>query len=439
MSILSTFYILFKSDTKDLEKGAASAEKTTQKLADKLKSVGKESEKTGASFLHMAQAAGKFLAATATAGLAIAGVKNALDLGVQLSRTSRLLGVNAEDLNAWGNAVTLAGGDAKQFESTLKSLSDKFGSTPAIALKALPKYADLLSRLSPQRAQQVGKGLGLDEGTILLLQQGRREIEDIIKSQKELFTITTKDAEAFGKYDLAIKKSEIAQHGLFNYIASIAVPYLTKFYDILYKTIKTVLEHKDLVIGALYAIGAAALFIGRGFLIASAPIIAMSLLIGGLIALFAIVYDDVQAFLKGQDSVLGYLLEKYPKTADAIKGAFKIMTQAAYAFLHPIDTIIAALNKVKELIENIFHGGNRKLTIGVTNGKDLVRGSGGHILPIIPGSNTSSTNTNKTVNINAKNVNTQATDSQGIANAIGGDLTNQIKQSNAYFDTPVHS
>jgi hypothetical protein len=273
----------------------------------------------------------------------------------------------------------------------------------------------------------------------LLLQQGRREIEDIIKSQKELFTITTKDAEAFGKYDLAIKKSEIAQHGLFNYIASIAVPYLTKFYDILYKTIKTVLEHKDLVIGALYAIGAAALFIGRGFLIASAPIIAMSLLIGGLIALFAIVYDDVQAFLKGQDSVLGYLLEKYPKTADAIKGAFKIMTQAAYAFLHPIDTIIAALNKVKELIENIFHGGNRKLTIGVTNGKDLVRGSGGHILPIIPGSNTSSTNTNKPVNINAINVNTQATDSQGIANAIGGDLTNQIKQSNAYFDTPVHS
>ena len=54
MSILETFYVLFKSDASDLKKGADEAEKTTKRLNETLKGTLAESGKIGASFLDIA-------------------------------------------------------------------------------------------------------------------------------------------------------------------------------------------------------------------------------------------------------------------------------------------------------------------------------------------------------------------------------------------------
>ena len=225
---LETLYILFKAETADLKKGLNEAQKEIDKVQDSLKKTDKATNNLGNSFLKTTQSAVNFLAAS-TAGLyAITNFKNAIDFGVELSRTSRILGVSSGDLNAWGNAVELAGGDAKQFQNTLKSLSSKWGTSPSNVLKALPRYGDLFSRLSPGRRQQIGDQLGLDEGTILLLQQSRREIEDLIKRQKELGVITEIDAEKFNHYRQSITKANQASQVFFNHLALDALPTLEK-------------------------------------------------------------------------------------------------------------------------------------------------------------------------------------------------------------------
>ena len=219
MAILDTFYLLFKSDTSDLKKGAEEAERVTKKLDSSLQQVGKQTEHIGGSFLSMAKSAKAFLLSAIPAGFAAAGIHSVLEFGVELSKTSRLLNVNVEDLNAWNKAVELSGGSAQQFEGTLVSLAEKFGTSSEVVLKLLPKYADALSKLNPSRAQQIGKNLGLDESTILLLQHGRREVEAMIKSQKELGAVTQKDALQFLVYNEATTKVKQSTQALFTVLA----------------------------------------------------------------------------------------------------------------------------------------------------------------------------------------------------------------------------
>ena len=63
MAILDTFYLLFKSDTKELKKGAQEAEKVVTDLNSSLSKAGKMSDHLGGSFLKMAHSAATLLAA----------------------------------------------------------------------------------------------------------------------------------------------------------------------------------------------------------------------------------------------------------------------------------------------------------------------------------------------------------------------------------------
>ena len=64
--------------------------------------------------------------------------------------------------------------------NVIKSTRQHFGISAGVALKTLPQLADAFKRLGNFRSQYYGKLFGLDEATILLLQQGRREVEAII-------------------------------------------------------------------------------------------------------------------------------------------------------------------------------------------------------------------------------------------------------------------
>ena len=88
MSILETFYLLFKADTSDLKKGAEDAEKTTKKLDDSLQSIGKGSQKVGQSFLELARAAAGILGVSAAAYKVLSGVSEAARISNELGQAS---------------------------------------------------------------------------------------------------------------------------------------------------------------------------------------------------------------------------------------------------------------------------------------------------------------------------------------------------------------
>jgi hypothetical protein len=397
MSVLDTFYILFKSDTTELRKGTNEALELISGLKNKL---------LGA----------------IPAGFAAYSIKGALDFGVALSQASRTLGVNAQDLNAWRNAVELAGGDAAQFESTLTSLADKFGTSSGVILKVLPKYADLLSRLSPGRAQQIGRQFGLDEGTILLLQHSRREVEAMVNSQKSLSSVTQQNIEKFALYNIATKKTKISFQELFLVLATELLPYFIKFYDLLDKGVRFLIQHKDFVVGLGIAITA----LGVRFALATLPISLMSALIVLLIGLFAIVYDDIQTFLAGGDSLIGLFVDKFPAAAKILGDAFKIIKDNLLSLLDPLEAVNNNFQTLYNYLSNKLQSFSPfQLKINTDAGTPLPPG----FLASQALSNSINNNNNtKKVDIDQITINTQATDAPGIANTLANALNSAYSQ-----------
>ncbi len=402
MAILDTFYVLFKSDTSNLKKGAEEAQKIIGGLS-------------------------KVLAAAIPAAFGIAGIKKAIDFGVELSQTSRKIGVNAQDLQAWSNAAELAGGNAKQFQDNLAHMAQRFGTSSETILKILPRYADILSRLSPQRAQQVGKFLGIDESTILLLQRGRREVDDMIRHQKELGSVTKEDSENFLKYQQSLGKVSQGFNRLNQVLAIAAVPILVKFFDILDVGITFFVVHKDLFIGGILGITIALGGLAIAFNILTFPVTAVGLLILGLIALFALVYEDIATFLKGGKSLVGFLLGKLEP---AIKAVFNFMNKLLYGILHPIETVISLFTKLKNLIDDIFHGGKRTLEIGVNSAQKHVSvlSNPNSFLP--PGINVGGGTTKSTsVTTGDIIINTDSNDPQKHADLLKSALASEVAQA----------
>ena len=417
MTILDTFYLLFKSDTTQLKSGAEEAKKTIKSLNDYLTgSAGTvvATEKVGNAFLGLTKNFAGFIAASAAAAIVITNLKSATDYGIKLSQTAKLLNVNIEELDAWGNAVQKTGGSASAFEASLKGLAEHLGTTPAIALKTLPKLADSFERIGRFRSLKYGKMLGLDEPTILLLQRGRREVQAVLDKQKELGVVTKKDQETFLSFRDSINDTEHATRSLFSVFALDAIPVLDTLLKAVTKVFGYLMRHKDLVYGALIAIGLAALTIVIPFLIANAAIIGTIAAVSALIAIFALLYEDIKYYIQGHDSLLGRLVDKYKEF---------------YKFLQ----------KIGDKIGSFFPSGSTgalvfgKSQIDTASNSPLAAHTGASIFSQRAGDKVSD------VTIGDITINTQATDAPGISSAFGSELRKLLGPTNDHFADGVFS
>lgn len=305
MAVLETLWILIKSNASDVKKGAEEAERSTKKLNDSLKASNDISEHVGRGIANVAREFAGYVAGIVSAGSILSGLKNAIDYSTDLANNARLLGVNVEQLDEWGNAVQRTGGNAAQFQGSLRSLAEHLGTTPRVALKYLPQLADQLHRLNRFQAMKFGKMLGLDEATILLLQEGRREVEAIIGKQKELGIVTEKDAKISQAFNNELTDTSHAFRTLFTTLGIDALPGLGKFLHGITKLTVYLTHHKGLIVGALTAIGGAAALLAAPFVVANAAVLAVVASIGLLVAGFAIMFEDLERFKNGQNSWFG--------------------------------------------------------------------------------------------------------------------------------------
>lgn len=437
MSILETFYVLFKADTSDVKKGSEEVQKSTKQLEDTLTNTSAATEKIGGEFADMARSFTGLVAGAISFGTIIAGIKSANDYAFNLGNTSRLLGVQVEDLDAWGNAVQRSGGTAEGFQASLKALGQQLGGSPAIAMKILPQLADSFQRLGRYGALRYGRMLGLDDNTILFLEQGRRAVEDMIKQQKELGVVTTKETEIAKAYNQSLLSVKTSFRMIFLELASAVIPYVTRFLDILLPGLEFLGHHMEIVKGALLGIAAiAAVFLApmiAAFVAANAPLLAIITGLTALITVFSLVYEDIEYFLEGNKSLIGTLLEKWPLVGAVIKAAFEGIRAS-------VDALISPLKLAYEMFEKIagfFGGGNKKLTLDIQNGQSAISSSGARTL----GASTSTSmfassayNRNNAINTGPITINTQATDANGIAASLGKGINDHIRYANSYFD-----
>lgn len=328
-----------------------------------------------------------------SAGGIFAGVLERVDAIRAIEQTSDSLGVAIEDVDAFGKAAQAMGGDAEGARDSLTDMAEKIGeamsdaeSGAAKAFKALNiglknvdgsaknglagllDLAGAVEGMSKSEAIFKIKELGItDNRTVEMVLKGRKELERMLKAQKEQGTITKESAENARKFTEAMGylKLSVSSAGA-SFLDSI-IPALTQIIEWLGKGVDWMKENKSFVIGFFGAVAAivaavylpAMLSAAAATIAATWPFIAIGLAITAAAAAFALIYDDVMNFIDGNDSFIGQVSEKYPLVGkivrwmiDAFKelwntlllGAKQIGEFVGAAFVQIVDGISYAIN-----------------------------------------------------------------------------------------------
>lgn len=352
-SVLETFLILFESNADDVRKGAADATQSTDQLESSLASTRAASDQVGASLVAMASQAAGAITALLSLGAITDAIFNAADYADQVGEFSEKLGLNVEEVSAWGDALQVNGGSAEGFRATVEGLSmaftefavkgrsrvspyfDELGIKMTDAagkarnvMDVLPELATAFEGLSRQESAALGQKLGLDQGVIMLLQRGRREVEEQVRIQKELGVVTAKQAEVAGEFNDAWDNTTKVFRSLFGVVAASVLPVFTRVLDVIRGAGQFIAKHSDFIVGLMIALGAAItayalpplISMAAATLAAFAPFLLVGAAVAVAAAAFALLYDDIMNFIDGNDSLIGQMLNEYPIIGDVIEG-----------------------------------------------------------------------------------------------------------------------
>lgn len=426
MSIVDTLYILWKADVSGVKKGNAEVQRSTEKTKKSLNDTENSLKKVQTGFEGLARSLIGYAASIAGATAIIFNIKAATEYSIAIGNLSRQLGVSVENLDAWGNAIRQSGGTAEEFQSSLRSLAEHLNVSPDSALKLMPQFADAFQKLNRVNAFRYGHMFGLSDNTILFLKQGRREVQELIQLQKELGTVTKKDTDISFKFNTELQKTETVMRLLFVNLSTKLLPYLTKFLDLIIPAVEYLREHVDLIKGAAIGLAVVGGVLLAPFIAANAAILTVVASITTLIGLFAIAYEDVKAFLAGNDSLTADLLKKWPLIGEVIKdtlGLFKELFDGTVDFIK----FIAGIGGVN-VSPNLLAGQN---AIGAADSNYFNSQSSNSIYNSRGGDRNSSFTTGDIT------INTQATDATGISKTLGKSLQDHLRYSNSFFDDGV--
>jgi len=446
--VFETLYLLFDADTDGLKKGENEAKKSTDNIAG-----------------MFTKAAGIAAAAFAAAGLGQKIMAQAA-LNDQLGDTASLLGVNAQQLDLWSQAAVMADGTAEGFQASLKSLA---GEAAAIATKGtsrlkpffdelgismvdangkardvmqvLPELAGAFEGLGKQESLGMGRKMGLDEGTIMLLQRGRRGVEELTGRMEALGVVSEAATEAAGKYD---EQSKVTAR-IFELMASKATEYVLPALTAIHKGFEMVYgfiqQHPDLIKGVGIAFGVAGSIVLASYvpamwaaasatLATAAPFLAVAAAVGAIGLAFALAWEDMQIWQSGGDSLIGSWLGSWTDFSTQIGGI--VDTIIGY-IQKVIDTYMAARDLVSQGFEmgaNAYGGAVDKTSGWIEKGAQMIGLADS--APMNSVTSSAITNGNQSVSkdnsvkIDKVEINTQATDAEGISKGLMGGLQQQF-------------
>lgn len=363
MTILDTFFILFDSDASKLDKGLGESEKKADGLLEKLGLVDKESGKAGAGLYDVIGKGAGLLGVGLSIGALVAGVKATAaaydELGKLAARfrsttdavdefrdAAALLGITEEKstgaLMALDTAIQdtfLGMGRAKKvFEELGVTVTDAHGKIKPTT-QVMGELAEKLHGMEKGTQIRVMERLGLDPSMLKLFNA------DFVALQKRMADI---DRASGFNLDQAVKRSAEftkASKGLSLEVNTLkmyldkmsegfkvaALPYFTKAMEVATRYVRMfvdfLLKHNKFLEGVFIAIGGAILYFMVPAAIQGAiavwamiaPFVLVGLAVAAVIALFALLYDDIMNFIEGGDSMIGHIVNKWPIVGEILK------------------------------------------------------------------------------------------------------------------------
>ena len=305
-------------------------------------------------------------------------IRETTEANVQLDNLSRNIGMSRNQFQAWGGMAEMAGGQADAMKGSLAGLSmsitrlTTMGDTSMVPFfnafgvallnadgkarnldSIMLDLADRFSKMDRVQAYNLAKSMGLDDGTINTLLLGRAEMEKMLALQDRLYRSGEKEIAV--SRELTRSRAYLNQQwdALKNMIADALAPHLLRlvklvssFADYLMRnenTMKHVFEGLAFVLGVVLipvlwsAVTALYAFIAP-FALAAAAVAALG-------AAFVLLYDDYKTWAEGGKSLFNwgaftgyirtskvsvdsltkgftYLLTGYTSWAEAGKGLF---------------------------------------------------------------------------------------------------------------------
>jgi len=470
-SILETFLILFESDAQKVKKDADAAGVATKNLEERIGLANKATDKLGEGFHHAVREIAAAAIGLIAVGASIHGIMQATEAAAQLNDMSEALGVNIEDLDAWEQAVKRTGGTAGGFENTLSNLSAAAAQLDATGKSRLSPFfrelgismtdaqgkarpnLDLLTDIAGAfehltKAEAIGFGqkLGIDDGTVRLLQKGKTEMQELIKRQRELGVVTKEQGEVANNFNNALFDLRRALSFNALEIGAFVLPKLTSLFNSLTEiliSIKSFPEWLGKNSQQLADLGRAALMVSAVIALAFLPAIVTAiaelaamipaaaaaavafapfLLWGAALGALVLVIADIIDGLNGIDSVSGRVADVIIRKWNVMIGIFK----DAWQWLNDIGNALKNL----QIGALDFIGG--KITGALEAGRNAIGFADS--APISAQTTNSITNggarsSNNTVSIGKVEVQTQATDADGIAAGMTKGLERHMSQT----------
>lgn len=368
MSVLETLYVMFKGDASQLIRTNVQVERSVSNLKNSISTNLRDITRAFqlSPLLRLSYFTAFFL-----------GTRHAAQFADQLDELSKALDVDVESLSAWSDAVKIGGGDVKSFQDTIATMTARLsdfavrGKSRAAPffkelgiemldaqgkarnfIDILPEIADSFSKISKSESLGIGLKMGLDEGTIKLLQRGRSEVEKLVEEQKKLGVVSERSATITGKFNDRWDNFVHLTRTLFDELNKILLPAFGGLFEAITDFGKLLISNKYL----LYSFfGVLALI---GFFIS--PWITGLFL---LAAAFGLVYEDIKVFERGGQSAIGEFIKKFPILGELLKQFIKYLKfvkDHIEWFLFPIPMLIKTIfDKIKDDFDNLLNVFNK--------------------------------------------------------------------------------
>ncbi len=344
-----------------------------------LKDTGGEADKTGAKlkksgkdgaegFENVAKSAAKFLALIGGTMAVKRFIENQIEANAALDRFAQNLDQSANSISAWGNAAELAGGSAEGLQGTMDMLSKSqtelqltgqsglipYFSALGLSLadtqgKARPvndlllDLADRFSKMDRTTANNMGRMMGIDQGTMQLLLKGRSEVELMIRRQKEYGAVTKKQAEESSRLRNAMVASKQSFEAFGRELLSAATPALEKMFAVFADFGAWVRENKEFVQTFLTIIAVGLGAVGAAII----PINLTAVAVIALAAAIAALWQDYQTWKRGGDSFIDWSKWEpgFKAAGQAIKWLKDLLGDMVYRAIAAADVLSAVFER----------------------------------------------------------------------------------------------
>jgi hypothetical protein len=408
----------------------------------------------------------------ASVGVAVKKSLQFYEEAEQLDFLAQKAGIAVEKLQELGNAAQRFGGTTEGSASSVENIRTnkeeyaKYGiRTEADPTQTLENVARKMETLKSDAAKwDLANSLGIDEGTTRLLIQGVERYREEMKRASKYKLYTKEDIERMRDYRQVQQDIRMGTEAIFGTISRLLLPAITAVSKAIRTITDWLAEHEGAVkiIATFVAVTVAItgvisviklLNIAIGFLLANPVVLTIIAIITAITVLITIVQDFI-VFLQGGDSLIGDILKRmgfnveevrqnclnfFNSLKEWITGAIDWIKSLGGKFVELANKLKSMWDGLPEPIKKLIGMSNPITGVytAVTTGQQVMKKANNSKMNAVPAGasatynqtqainennnknvKNTSTSTQKVVNINSVNIQTQASDPKGVANAV---------------------